>query len=651
MKTDTKFKIHSKFKPAGSQPEAIAKLVKSIKKGENPQTLLGVTGSGKTFTMANVIEEVQKPTLVIAHNKTLASQLYTEFKEFFPDNRVEYFVSFYDFYQPESYIPAKDQYIEKDSQINSMIERMRLAATTSLMSRKDTIIIASVSCIYGLGNPKNYLSMGFNMEVGDKISRKNLMSKIINILYERNDLELLSGRFRVKGDTIDLIPGHSKDIIRIELFGDEIERISEIDKNTGKTLELLKYYFLFPARHFVTPEETMKQSVKSIRDELDARLPRLEMVEAHRLKQRTLYDLEMIEELGFCKGIENYSAHFDGRKAGEKPYCLLDYFGDDFLIIVDESHQMIPQVHGMYKGDRQRKQNLVDYGFRLPSALDNRPLKFEEFEKYLKKNTTIFVSATPAMYEIEQSSKIVEQIIRPTGLIDPPVEVRKTDNMMEEIEQEIDVIVKRGERVLITALTKKLAEEISDYFASKGIKSRYLHSEVKTLERTEIIRQLRVGNFHVLVGINLLREGLDIPEVSYIAILDADKEGFLRNTRSLIQIIGRAARNSNSKVVLYADEITESMTDAMNETKRRRNIQLEYNEKHNIKPKTIKKKILDQQIILKDTKHIPKKEKEKMIPQIEKEMKEAADSLDFEIAIALRDKITALKKELGMTEK
>jgi excinuclease ABC subunit B len=643
----TKFEIKSSFKPAGSQPEAIAKLVEGVRKGEKMQTLLGVTGSGKTFTMANIIQAVQKPTLVLVHNKTLAAQLYNEFKDFFPNNRVEYFVSFYDYYQPESYIPQKDQYIEKDSQINSMIERMRLSATTSLMTRNDTIIVASVSCIYGLGNPENYRNLGFNLDVGEKITRKELMSKILSIGYERNDMELLPGRFRVKGDTIDVVPSYMTNIIRFELFGDEVERISEIDKTTGDTFMSLKYYYLFPARHFVVPETTMQGAMASIRKELDARLPQLGDIEAHRLKQRTLYDLEMMEEIGFCKGIENYSAHFDGRKPGEQPFCLLDYFPKDFLFFIDESHQSIPQLHAMYEGDRMRKQNLVDYGFRLPSALDNRPLKFNETEKYLKNNTTIFVSATPAKYEKDNSSQVVEQIIRPTGLVDPPVEVKGTEGQMQEVERAIEETIKRGDRVLVTALTKKLAEEISDYFASKGIKSRYLHSEVKTLERTEIIRELRLGKFDVLVGINLLREGLDIPEVGYIAILDADKEGFLRNTRSLIQIIGRAARNSNAKVVLFADEMTDSMRAAIRETERRREIQLEYNKKHGITPKTIKKEIAEQQIILKDTKHIPKSEKKRLIPQLEKEMKQAAEKLDFELAIALRDRIAALSKEVG----
>jgi excinuclease ABC subunit B len=645
-----KFQLKSPFQPAGSQPVAIAKLVEGIKKGKNFQTLVGVTGSGKTFTMANVIQAVQKPTLVIAHNKTLAAQLYREFKEFFPNNRVEYFISFYDYYQPESYLPSKDQYIEKDSQINPLIERMRLSATASLMSRKDVIVIASVSCIYGLGNPENYELVGFEISKDKKMSRDELIGKLLDAQYERNDLELLPGRFRVKGDVIDIIPGYDKDIIRIELFGSEVERITLMDKNTGIVKEKLDHYFLFPARHFVTTPEQMENTLKEIEKELGERLPKLGLVESHRLKQRTQYDLEMMREMGFCKGIENYSRHFDRRKEGEKPFCLLDYFGDDFLMIIDESHQTIPQLHAMYNGDRQRKQVLVDYGFRLPSALDNRPLKFEEFEKYMKKQKVVFVSATPSIYEKQNSQEIVEQIIRPTGLVDPQVEVRKTKGQMQDLMKEIEIVIKRGDRVLVTALTKKLAEELADFFASKNIKTRYLHSEIKTLERSEILRQFRLGKFDVLVGINLLREGIDIPEIGLVAILDADKEGFLRNQSSLIQIIGRAARNVNAKVILYADKNTDSIKLAINETERRRKIQLEYNKTNNIKPKTIKKAIEEQTIIVKDTKHIPNKEKQKLIPQLEKEMRQAADSLDFEMAIALRDQIQLLKNELGIKQ-
>ncbi|MFA6419499.1 MAG: excinuclease ABC subunit UvrB [archaeon] len=641
------FELVSKFKPAGSQPEAIKSLTNGIKDGENPQTLLGVTGSGKTFTIANVIQNVQKKTLVLAHNKTLAAQLYNEFKAFFPHNRVEYFVSFYDYYQPESYIPQTDQYIEKDSQINEYIERMRLSATTSLLSRDDVIVVASVSCIYGLGNPKNYLGMGFELDVGMKLTRHDLMSKLLDAQYERNDLELLSGRFRVKGEIVDIVPGNERSILRVEFDGDKVDRLAILDKDTGATQQRLEYYHLFPARHFVVPESETLGAIESIKKELEERLPKLDVVEVHRLKQRTNYDLELISTLGFCKGIENYSRHFDKRKAGEKPYCLLDYFGDDFLIVIDESHQSIPQLNGMYNGDRQRKQTLVDYGFRLPSALDNRPLKFEEFEgDYLKKQSVIFVSATPSQYERTKSKNLVEQIIRPTGLVDPVVTVRPIEGQMEDLLKEIDIVMKKGNRILVTALTKKLAEEVADFFASKGIKSRYLHSEIKTLQRSEIIRQFREGKFDVLVGINLLREGIDIPELGLVAILDADKEGFLRDQQSLIQIIGRAARNSTSKVILYADKNTQSMMKAIAETNRRREIQVAYNKKHNITPITIIKPIEEQQIILKDTKHIPNKEKERLIGEMELEMRAAAEKLNFELAIALRDQIALLQKEL-----
>jgi excinuclease ABC subunit B len=645
-----KFKLVSGYKPAGSQPEAIKKIVEGIKKGKKSQALLGVTGSGKTFTMANVISQIQKPTLVIAHNKTLAAQLYREFKEFFPENRVEYFISFYDYYQPESYLPQKDQYIEKDSQINPLIERMRLSTTSSLLSRNDVIVIASVSCIYGIGNPKNFLGMGHDLSTKEKITRTQLMKKIIDMQYERNDLELLSGRFRVKGDTIDIIPGSERNILRIELEGDTIDRLTIIDKNTGKVEQKFDHYFLFPARHFVTPESEMHGALKSIEKELAEQLPKLEMIESHRLKQRTQYDLEMLKTMGFCKGIENYSRHFDGRNPEEKPYCLLDYFGKDFLIIIDESHQTIPQLHAMYNGDRQRKQVLVDYGFRLPSALDNRPLQFNEFEEYMKKQQTVFVSATPGKYEREHSKQLVEQIIRPTGLVDPPIFIKPSKNQMDDIIREIKETLKRKERTFVIALTKKLAEEISDYLASQGIKTRYLHSEINSLERIEILRQLRLGKFDVLVGINLLREGLDIPELGLVAILDADKEGFLRDQNSLIQLIGRAARNVNAKVILYADKKTDSMTLAIEETDRRRNIQLEYNKVHKITPKTIIKSVEEQTIIVKDTKHIPKKEKERLITQLEKEMRKAAEDLDFELAIALRDQLKNLQKELGINK-
>lgn len=640
------FKLVSNFKPKGSQPEAIKRLCEGLKTERAAQTLLGVTGSGKTFTVAHVIEALQKPTLVIAHNKTLAAQLYHEFKEFFPENRVEYFVSYYDYYQPESYIPQSDQYIEKDSMINPKIEQMRLAATASLASRKDVIVVASVSCIYSVGNPKDFRDMGFEINVGLNVERNDLLRKLIDIQYERNEIELMPGRFRVKGDTIDFIPGYFNNIIRIEMFGDQIERISEIDKTTGKIREQLKYFYIYPARHFVIPTERLAAAVIGIKQELEQRLPQLEMVEAHRLKQRTLYDVEMIEQTGFCKGIENYSVYFDKREKGEKPFCLLDHFEDDFLIVIDESHQTIPQLHGMFRGDYTRKKNLVDYGFRLPSAFDNRPLQFHEIETYLKSNRVIFVSATPADYERLESSAVVEQIIRPTGLVDPKVEVRPIKGQIDDLLKEINRTIKAGNRVLVTTLTKRLAEELTEYLAEQKIKTRYLHSEVETIERTEIIRRLRLGEFDVLVGINLLREGLDIPEVGFIGILDADKEGFLRDTRSLIQIIGRAARNIDSTVVLYADQITDSIKNALSETERRRTLQMEYNQRHNIVPKTIIKPIKEKEVDLRDTKHIPKKNIPKMIKEVEKEMREAADLLDFERAIYLRERIKELKKRI-----
>ncbi|MBN2095314.1 MAG: excinuclease ABC subunit UvrB [Candidatus Aenigmarchaeota archaeon] len=639
------FRLSASFKPAGSQPQAIEGLVRGLENKMRCQTLLGVTGSGKTFTMANIINRAQRPTLIIAHNKTLASQLYTEFREFFPNNRVEYFVSYYDYYQPESYIPQKDMYIEKDAKINQKIEQMRLSATASLLSGRDTIIIASVSCIYGLGDPKNYEGMGFDLRVGQKIQRNELLRKLIDIQFERNDVELMPGRFRVKGDTVDFIPGYFKNILRIEMFGDEIERIREIDKNTATQVTDYPSFFVFPARHFVTPQDTISRAVDSIKAELEARLPELDLVEAHRLKQRTLYDLEMIQETGYCNGIENYSRHFDGRKPGEPPYCLLDYFSEDFLLFIDESHQTIPQLHAMYNGDRSRKQALIDYGFRLPSAFDNRPLKFHEFEKFMK--SVIFVSATPAEYELNHSGQVVEQIIRPTGLLDPELEVRKTEGQIEDAMREIEKTVKKGERVLLTTLTKKLAEELTDFLASKKIRTRYLHSEIDTLERTEIIRQLRLGEFDVLVGINLLREGLDIPEVGFIGILDADKEGFLRDTKSLIQIIGRASRNASARVVLYADKMTDSMKRAIEETERRRTIQMAYNKRHHITPRTIIKPIPKAETKLKGTKHIPKSDIPGMLVELESQMKQASEELDFEKAIELRDEIRHLKERLA----
>jgi len=640
----TGFKLTSTLTPKGSQPQAIKQVVDGIIKKYSVQTLLGVTGSGKTYTMAQVINHLQRPALVIAHNKTLAAQLYSEFKEFFPENRVEYFVSYYDYYQPESYLPQKDLYIEKDADVNPKLEQMRLAATASLLSRRDVIIVASVSCIYNVGNPREYQGLGFEIRKGQHVQRNELLKRLLEIQYERNDSELQPGRFRVKGDTIDVIPGYYHNIYRIEMFGDEIESIKELNKVTGETVEVLNYFFIFPAKHFVIPESSQKRAVLSIKKELEERLPQLPMLEAHRLKQRTLYDLEMIEETGFCKGIENYSRHLDGRKPGEKPYCLLDYFPDDFLLFIDESHRTIPQIHGMYHGDYSRKQALIDYGFRLPSAYDNRPLMFKEFEQYMR--TVVFVSATPGEYELGKSQQVVEQIIRPTGLVDPPVEVRKIEGQVHDLIGEIQTIVKRGDRILVNTLTKKLAEELSEYLAEKGIKTRYLHSEIDTLERSEIIRELRLRKFDVLVGINLLREGIDIPEVGFIGVFDADKEGFLRDERSLIQIIGRAARNVNSKVVLYADVLTDSIQKALAETNRRRNLQLEYNKIHNIIPTTIVKPIKEKVVEITDTKHIPRKDIPAIIVNLEQEMRTAADSLDFEKAIALRDRINELKHSM-----
>ncbi|MBT7128583.1 DEAD/DEAH box helicase family protein [archaeon] len=841
-----KFKLKSKFKPAGDQAAAIKGLISGMKSGKNMQTLLGVTGSGKTFTMANVIAKVGKPTLVLAHNKTLAAQLYEEMREFFPENRVEYFISYYDYYQPESYLPAKDQFIEKDSAINPRIEQMRHATTASLLSRNDVIVVASVSCIYGLGSPKTYKKMGCDLNVGDSIGRKDFIGKLVGMTFERNDLDLKSGKFRVKGDVVDFVPGYSDNIIRIEFFGDEIERIAEIDKNTGEVVERMKYFYVWPARNYVVPEEVFDRAVGEIRDQLkiDLNMHDDELI-AHRLKQRTNFDVEMMQETGTCKGIENYSRHFDGRKEGEQAFCLLDYFPkNDFLMIIDESHRTIPQVSGMFNGDKARKKNLIDYGFRLTSAYDNRPLMFKEFEKYLKSNSAVFVSATPGDYEGGKSEGVVEQIIRPTGLVDPEVEIRRIspvekgnivlvhgsalrdkekikagrrpinernwytwfgkelkkenvridiplmpknycpkyedwkkefekievnedsilighsngavfltrwlgetkrkikklifvapsrfpfkdspscfhkfkdfeidESIKDRIEEmiifvsndkdhivksaklfyeklggryieledrkhfgcgnkefpelveevvgrrdiesyggqvrdclvEIDKAVKSGSRVLLTTLTKRMAEELTDFLGENGVKCRYMHSEIDTFERTEILRELRLGKFDVLVGINLLREGIDIPEIGFVGVLDADKEGFLRDARSLIQIIGRAARNSEARVVLYADNVTGSIKKAMGETTRRRKIQVAYNEKHGITPKTIVKPIRDKQVEIKDVKSIPKAEIKNVIIELEADMKEAAELLDFERAIFLRGRVGELRKRL-----
>ena len=646
---DNKFKLISNFKPTGDQPKAIKELSKGLLKNKNQknfQTLLGVTGSGKTFTICGVIEKYQKPTLVIAHNKTLAAQLYNEFKAFFPNNKVEYFVSYYDFYQPESYLPQKDLYIEKNTKINAEIEKLRLSATAALTSRNDVIIVASVSCIYGLGNPENYKELSVPLSVSQRIDRRELIDSFLDIQYQRNDNNLESGNFRVRGDTIDIIPAYYNNIIRIEMFGDVIEKIFEINKIDNTIISKINAIKIHPAKHFVIKDEQKNKALDGIKEELKERLPELDSVSQYRLSQRVNYDLEMIKETGYCNGIENYSRFFDGRKPGQRPFCLIDYFPKDFLLVIDESHQTIPQINGMYAGDYSRKKNLVDFGFRLPSALDNRPLKFKEFEKIFMKNV-IFVSATPGDYENTNSNKTIEQIIRPTGLVDPVVEIRGTKAQITDLIKEIEKTIQKKERILVTTLTKKLAEEVSEFLAEKGIKTKYLHSEIDTLERTEIIRELRLGKFDCLVGINLLREGLDIPEVSLIGILDADKEGFLRDRKSLIQIIGRAARNLNSKVILYADVMTKSIISAVEETKRRREIQIAYNIKHNITPRKIIKSIPEKEREIKDIKNIPKAEISKVIKLLEKEMDLASQELDFEKAIFLRDKINALKERIN----
>lgn len=645
------FKLVSKYKPSGDQPEAIKELVDGVNKGEKHQVLLGATGTGKTFTIANVIEKVNKPTLVLAHNKTLAGQLYSELKELFPENHVEYFVSYYDYYQPEAYVAKTDTYIEKDSSINDEIDELRHSATAALLSNKDVIVVASVSCIYGIGEIEEYRNKLLILNVGDIIDRNVILEKLIDMLYERNNIDFKRGTFRVQGDVIEIIPisEHSKGV-RIELFGDEIDRISEFDILTGTTIQSKKTITIYPASHFVTSEEKLKIAIKNIKEELNEQLAKFKsenkLIEYQRLMERTNYDIEMLSETGFCHGVENYSRHLALKKAGETPTTLIDFFGKDFLLVIDESHVTIPQVRAMYNGDRARKQVLVDYGFRLPSAMDNRPLKFEEFEQKL--NQVIYVSATPGDYEKEKSKNIVEQIIRPTGLLDPIIEVRKSKNQIDDLVNEINLCKEKNERVLITTLTIRMAEELTDYLKKIDIKVAYLHSEVHTLDRLKIIRDLRLGKYDVLVGINLLREGLDIPEVSLIAILDADKQGFLRSTRSLIQTIGRAARNANGKVIMYADTISDSMKEAIDETKRRRTIQEAYNEKNGITPKTIIKEIREVITNNKEEKDVniekmPKKEKSLLMQKIEEEMKDAASKLDFERATELRDILFELK--------
>jgi excinuclease ABC subunit B len=634
------FKLHSKFKPAGGQPEAIKKIAENLKKNTK-QTLLGITGSGKTFCMANVIQKAKMPTLVLAHNKTLAAQLYQELKELFPENRVEYFISYYDYYQPESYIPTSDTYIEKEATVNKQIEKMRLKTMSSLLSREDVIVVASISCIYGAGNPNDFKNLSIELKVGNTINRDDLMLTLVSMLYERS-LVLESGKFRVRGDTIDIYPAYDDQIIRLELFGDDIDRISILHPVTGEIITQIDTIKLFPAKQFVVPESKQENAIQLMLAELKERLPQLEPLEAERLKKRVNYDIEMIQEVGYCSGIENYSRLFDGRSVGAAPYCLLDYFPKDFLLIIDESHQSLPQSRAMYKGDFSRKKNLIDFGFRLPSAYDNRPLKFEEFEKYFRH--TLFVSATPGPYELENSTNIVELIIRPTGLLDPTVEIRPIEGQIADIVKEIHLTIKNNERVLITTLTKRQAEDLTDYLAKKEIKVRYMHSDVDTLDRIELIRQLRAGEFDVLVGINLLREGLDLPEVSLVCILDADKQGFLRNERSFIQIIGRAARNTNGHVIMYAEKHTDSMKSAIEITMKRRQVQIEYNKIHNISPKTIIKTIQEKTREIKGTKHMSISQLQNKITQIDADMKKAANNLDFEKAIDLRDHLEDMKR-------
>ncbi len=653
-----KFKVNADFKPTGDQPKAIKKLTEGINKNKKFQTLLGVTGSGKTFTMANIIENVQKPTLVMAHNKTLAGQLYNEFKDFFPDNAVEYFVSYYDYYQPEAYVPSSDTYIEKDASVNDEIDKLRHSATASLFERRDVIIVASVSCIYGLGSPIDYENLVISLRPGMIKERDEIIEKLIEIQYSRNDINFTRGTFRVRGDVLEVFPASSSEqAVRIEFFGDEIDRITEVNSLTGEVIGRRKHISVFPASHYATTEENIKRAVKDIEIELQERLEVLrkedKLVEAQRLEQRTRYDIEMLREMGFCTGIENYSRHINNLKPGQRPYTLIDYFPDDYLTIIDESHMTVPQVRGMYNGDRSRKQTLVDFGFRLPSALDNRPLKFEEFED--KINTATFVSATPGPYEEEHSENIVEQIIRPTGLIDPEIQVRPVKGQIDDLSEEIRKVTEKNQRVLITTLTKKMSEDLTSYYKEMGIKVRYLHSDIDTLERMEIIRDLRQGKFDVLVGINLLREGLDLPEVSLIAILDADKEGFLRSETALIQTIGRAARNLDGRVIMYADNMTGSMTRAIYETNRRRKIQEEYNKKNNIQPKSIIKNVKEvmKATIAAEEEEEYKTEKiqlsskadiDKRIKQLDEKMMVSASKLEFEKAARYRDEINELKK-------
>ncbi|MEC8220978.1 MAG: excinuclease ABC subunit UvrB [Nanoarchaeota archaeon] len=640
---EEKFVLKAPFKPAGSQPQAIKKIVEGYDKYPM-QTLLGITGSGKTMTMASSIEKIQKPTLILAHNKTLAAQLYQEFKEFFPDNAVEYFISYFDYYQPESYLPTSDTFIEKESTVNEQIEKMRLKTMMSLRSRKDVIVVASISCIYGAGDPNDFDKLALPLRVGEEYRRADIFESLVNMLYERNDMALEEGKFRVRGETIDIFPAYGSNLIRLEFFGDELEGIYELDFVTGEKIESHDVYRIFPTKQYAVSNEKFERAINSIKAELDEVLPTMQTFEAERLKRRTKYDIEMMEEMGFCSGIENYSRHFENREPGTAPHVLLDFFPEDFFLIIDESHQTIPQSHGMYNGDYSRKKNLVDFGFRLPSAYDNRPLKFEEFEKYFKH--TLFVSATPAQYELDKSGQVIEQIIRPTGLLDPIIEMRPSEGQVKDLLSEVKKTVSSGARVLVTTLTKKMAEELTNFYAKEGIKVRYLHSDIDSLDRIELIRDLRAGDFDVLVGINLLREGLDIPEVALVAILDADKEGFLRNERSLIQTIGRAARNDQGKVIMYADKETMSIREAIMKTQYRREKQIQYNKEHGIVPKTVIKKVEEKKREVKGIKHMAESDVKQKIADLEAQMAKAAENLDFETAIKLRDTLEDLKKEL-----
>ena len=647
MESTSKFELVCEYSSTGDQPQAIDELVQGVNK-KTVQTLLGVTGSGKTFSVANVISRTGKNTLVISHNKTLAAQLYSELKQFFPKNNVGYFVSYYDYYQPESYMPQTDTYIEKDTQINEKIEKLRLEATAMLLSEEPTIIVSTVSCIYSLGNPQDWEDLAISIGSGKEIKRNELIRKLVDARYERNDVEVAPGNFRVKGDTIDITPAYSEDLVRISMFGDEVEKIKLLDSVSLKEKRNLSQIKIFPAKHYLIAKDVREKAVSSIKSELETRLSELNELERQRLEMRTKYDLEMIEELGYCSGIENYSRHFDGRKPGQKAFCLMDFFGDDYLLVIDESHVTLPQLHGMYKGDHSRKKELVTYGFRLPSAYDNRPLKFEEFEEYIK--NTIFVSATPADYEKKISTHIAEQLVRPTGLLDPQVEIRPTTDQMDNLMDEITKRAEKSERTLVTTLTKRMAEDLAEYLSKKQIRVRYMHSEIEGLQRTELIRQLRLGEFDVLVGINLLREGLDIPEVSLVAILDADKEGFLRNFTSLIQTCGRAARNENGTVIMYADTVTMSMKNAISETKRRRQKQIQYNKAHNIIPKTITKSVPDQVTTLDDSKLKSTHDLSSDIIDLEAQMKKYSEDLDFERAIECRDRIKRLEKEIQLKD-